>query len=444
VKSIRIFLVVTLMASMTLVVFLSALNGYRSSMAEVQRLFDSKLAESARLLAIAWNSWSPANIASDVAEQHAFQVWQDDKIVQHSHNMPPSAIAELKAGFQDVNFNGYRWRTFALQDSAHNRWAVVAERIDTRITLADNIILESVTPVVIALPVAGLFIWFVVGFGLSPLRSLASHLRARRADDLSPLPLEQQPVELMQVVSSTNDLLGRLAASFAREKRFASDAAHELRTPLSALKVHLHNISQGLPAGDHDLVQLQAAVDRMGNLVDKILALYRTAPDQFMARFRKLDLYSLVQQAIVTMYTEFERKHIQLELAGDGARIYGDRFALETLVKNLLDNACKYTPAGGYVHVAVSGHDAGVSLSIEDSGPGVPEDQYQRIFDRFYRLGGDQHESGVIGCGLGLAIVRHIADLHGASIELHKSDFETGLSVSVFFPVSMPGSKEDG
>jgi two-component system sensor histidine kinase QseC len=438
------FLVVTLMASMTLVVFLSALNGYRSSMAEVQRLFDSKLAESARLLAIAWNSRSPANIASDVAEQHAFQVWQDDKIVQHSHNMPPSAIAELKAGFQDVNFNGYRWRTFALQDSAHNRWAVVAERIDTRITLADNIILESVTPVVIALPVAGLFIWFVVGFGLSPLRSLASHLRARRADDLSPLSLEQQPVELMQVVSSTNDLLGRLAASFAREKRFASDAAHELRTPLSALKVHLHNISQGLPAGDHDLVQLQAAVDRMGNLVDKILALYRTAPDQFMARFRKLDLYSLVQQAIVTMYTEFERKHIQLELAGDGARIYGDRFALETLVKNLLDNACKYTPAGGYVHVAVSGHDAGVSLSIEDSGPGVPEDQYQRIFDRFYRLGGDQHESGVIGCGLGLAIVRHIADLHGASIELHQSGFESGLSVSVFFPVSKPGSKEGG
>ncbi|MEJ2095532.1 MAG: ATP-binding protein, partial [Gammaproteobacteria bacterium] len=138
------------------------------------------------------------------------------------------------------------------------------------------------------------------------------------------------------------------------------------------------------------------------------------------------------------MYTEFERKHIQLELAGDGARIYGDRFALETLVKNLLDNACKYTPAGGYVHVDVSGHDAGALLYIEDSGPGVPEDQYQRIFDRFYRLGGDQHESGVIGCGLGLAIVRHIADLHGASIELHQSGFESGLSVSVFFPVSKP------
>jgi two-component system sensor histidine kinase QseC len=238
----------------------------------------------------------------------------------------------------------------------------------------------------------------------------------------------------MQVITTTNDLLSRLEASFAREKQFASDAAHELRTPISALKVHLHNISKDLPAGNHDLVQLEAAADRMGNIVDQILALHRTAPDQYMAQFRKLDLYQLVQEAIISTYAGFEEKNIQLELTGSHTTLSGDQFALETLVKNLLDNACKYTPAGGHVGVSVSGDSAGAKLQIEDSGPGVPAAHYHRIFDRFYREGGDQHQSGVIGCGLGLAIVRHIADLHGASIDLQGSSFESGLSISIVFP----------
>jgi two-component system sensor histidine kinase QseC len=237
----------------------------------------------------------------------------------------------------------------------------------------------------------------------------------------------------MQVITTTNDLLGRLEASFAREKQFASDAAHELRTPISALKVHLHNLSKDLPAGHHDMMQLQAAADRMGNLVEQILVLYRTAPDQHMTRFRELDLYQLVQGIIISIYPEFESKNIRLELKGQGAILSGDRFALETLVKNLLDNACKYTPAGGDVRVSVTNDSAAVRLQVEDSGPGVSAVHYQRIFDRFYREGGDQHQSDVVGCGLGLAIVRHIADIHEATINVQPSAFETGLSVSVEF-----------
>jgi two-component system sensor histidine kinase QseC len=300
--------------------------------------------------------------------------------------------------------------------------------------LAEGIILESVLPVVATLPVAGLLIWLVVGYGLAPLRNLAAQLRSRRAEDLRRIPETRQPVELMQVITTTNDLLGRLEASFAREKQFASDAAHELRTPISALKVHLHNLSKDLPAGHHDMLQLQAAADRMGNLVEQILILYRTTPDQYMARFRELDLYQLVQGIIISIYPEFESKNIRLELTGQSAIMRGDRFALETLVKNLLDNACKYTPAGGDVRVSVNTDSTAVRLQVEDSGPGVPAAHYQRIFDRFYREGGDQHQSGVVGCGLGLAIVSHIADLHEAEINVQTSSFETGLSVSVEFP----------
>jgi len=422
------------MAIMTLTFFLSALHGYKSSMAEVQRLFDSELAEKARLLAITGNGRSVRGEVVNVSEVYAFQVWQDGDILQRSDNTPLIAISNLEEGYQDANFNSYRWRTFTWFDPVHNRRAVAAERIDIRNSLAEGIILKPVLPIVAALPAAGLLIWLVVGYGLSPLRNLADHLRSRRAEDLRPIQVTRQPLELMQVIASTNDLFSRLEASFAREKRFAADAAHELRTPISALKVHLHNISKDLPPGNHDLVQLEAAVDRMGNLVDQILALHRTAPDQYMAQFREIDLYRLVQEVIISMYSGFEEKNIQLELTGEPAIMSGDHFALEALVKNLLDNACKYTPAGGNVRVAVSADSAGTGLQVEDSGPGVPEEKYHRIFDRFYRVGGDRHHSGVIGCGLGLAIVRHIADLHGALIDLRRSSFESGLSISVLFP----------
>jgi two-component system sensor histidine kinase QseC len=423
-----------LMAIMTLTVFLSALQGYRSSIAEIQHLFDLELQGQARLLVIAGSGHTVEPETYAISNQYAFQVWQDGSLLQRSSNTPMTAISNLDSGYQDTNFGSHRWRTYTWIDASQDRRTVTAERIDIRNVLAERIIMKSVVPVIVSLPVAGLLIWLVVGYGLAPLRNLAAHLGSRRAEDLKPIPETRQPVELMQVITSTNDLFSRLEASFSREKRFAADAAHELRTPISALKVHLHNMSKNVSPGDHDLVQLEAATDRMGSVVEQILALHRTAPDQYVARFREVDLYQLVQQVIITMYSEFERRDIQLELTGERALLSGDRFALETLVKNLLGNACKYTPLGGDVLLSVEMTDAGVRLQVEDSGPGVSEELYQRIFDRFYRAGGDRHQSGVVGCGLGLAIVRHIADIHGASIELGESSFESGLCVSVWFP----------
>jgi len=434
VTSIRIFLVVALLSTMTLTIFLSALHGYRASMSEAQTLFDTKLADAAQLLAVTYGRHMPENGVRGTARQFAFQVWQDDVLGQHSENVPQTPIAHLESGYQYNNFGNYRWRTYVLNDALMNRWIITAERVDLRNELAEHVILKSVIPVVVALPLAGLLVWFVVGHGLSPLRRLAAHLRDKRADDLGPLPIEDQPRELLQVVASINDLLRRLGASFLREKRFAADAAHELRTPISAMKIHLHNLARDLPPGNHNLQQLESATSRMHNVVEQVLALHRTAPDEIMMRFVPVDLHALVQDYIARKYAVFEERNLQLELDGQRACVTGDSFALETLVQNLLDNACKYTPAGGRIRVSVHERDTQVILRVQDSGPGIPADQHERIFDRFYRLGGDQHASGVVGCGLGLSIVRHVADLHQASITLGKSVFESGLSVSVSFP----------
>jgi two-component system sensor histidine kinase QseC len=432
VKSIRFFLVVVLLATMTLIIFLSALHGYRSSMMEVKALLDAEIANRTRLLGITGSKQKPDVTVISVSEADAFQVWHDDRLIQRSDNTPLTPIATA-AGFQDRNFSGYRWRTYTWIGGDGLR-AITAERIDVRNALAENIIMKSVLPVIIALPLAGILIWLIVGYGLSPLRSLANHLHQRRADDLHPIPADKLPVELLQVVSSANELLSRLDASFSRERQFASDAAHELRTPICALKVHLHNIRHNLPDGNPEYTHLVAATDRMDNLVEQILLLYRTSPDHYATKLKELDLYALVQEVITTMYPEFERRNIQLELVGGPENLAGDHFALSTLLKNLLDNACKYTPEGGQVRVTVGADREGIMLRVEDSGPGIPADQYQRIFDRFYRVDGDQHASDVIGCGLGLAIVRHITELHGASITAGPSSLDSGLSMTLVFP----------
>lgn len=441
-NSIRIFLVVALLATMTLTVFLSSLHGYRASMAEAQTLFDTKLADAAQLLAVTRGSTGPgATTVRDTAPRFAFQIWEGGELREHSASAPQDPLADLAPGFGYRNFGSYRWRTYALADPKALRWILTAERIDTRNELAEGIILKSVVPVVLALPLAGLLIWFVVGYGLAPLRRLADRLRDKRADDLGPLPREEQPQELMQVITSINDLLRRLDALFRREKHFAADAAHELRTPLSAMKIHLHNLALDLPEDNENLRELETATSRMQNVVEQILALYRTAPDEIMVRFEPVDLHALAQDYIARRYFQFESRQQQLELVGAPACVAGDRFALETLLRNLLDNASKYTPKGGNVRVTVRGEGERVILLVEDSGPGIPVDQHERIFDRFYRLGGDQHASGVIGCGLGLSIVRHIADLHRATIALGTSASCGGLSVTVVFPACRDGGR---
>lgn len=436
-KSIRLYLLLALIATITLVNFVSLLHGYRSSMAQAQQLFDSRLESVAKLIATANNEQSENNRISDQHTPYVFfQIFDDQgTLITRSSNAPEIALAELSAGFHDVNFSSYRWRYCVYKDQALRRWIVTSERSDIRYTLAEQVVLESILPIVLGIPVAALIIWWAVGVGLRPLRELTGQLNKKQADDLSPVVLEQAPKELAQLVRTTNDLFKRLDSAFEREQRFSADAAHELRTPISVLKVHLHNLQTTLGDNNQDLNLLRQGVERMGHLVEQILALYRTSPDQLSVKFIDIDIYSIAQNIIARDYNQFEQKDQTIELVGEHANLIANQFALETLIQNLLTNASKYTPDKGTIIVTTRKISAGVRLSVEDSGPGIPSEHYQRVFDRFYRLNGDQHDSGSIGCGLGLAIIKHIVDLHHASVVLGRSQFKSGLKVTIDFPI---------
>lgn len=442
--SIKLFLTFSIIAIITLVNFVSSLRGYRQSMTEAEALFNDQLRQTALLVSAALpddNSSTPQARELEFsldsvpgAHTGVLQVFtRDGAELLRVNTSASEPLVPLEPGYSDVNFGGYRWHAIAYLDAAHERWIITAQRDDIRYLLAERVVLESVLPTLLAIPIAGLFVWFLIGWGLRPIGSLASALRTKQATDLSGLEEDVLPEELKPLRDSINSLLERLRSSFERERRFTADAAHELRTPISVLKVQVHNLLTEMDTPTPAVQQLRQGVDRMGHLVEQILDLNRTAPDRFAAQLLPVDIYEICQKTISELYPVINAKQQEVSLQGEKAMIRGDQFALEILLKNLVQNASKYTPERGKIEVSVSQNER-VELVVSDNGPGIPEEERDRALERFYRVGGDRHATGESGCGLGLAIVSHIVDLHRAEIQLGKPEDHSGLRVIIKFP----------
>ncbi len=432
-KSIRFYLVVALLSTVALGNFVAAVYGYRSSMREAEALLDTQLADTAAILRN--GSVTAAGVIDHPSSRLAFQVWRaDGRLVSRSANTDADPITDFEEGYREENFSGYRWQVLSQFDSDRQRWILVAERIDIRTELTDQIILRAVLPMVLSLPLIAAIVWLVVGNGLSLVTRLARELRDKRADDLTRLNTSNPPRELAPVVDAINDLLRRLNESVLRERRFSADAAHELRTPISAIKVHLHNLREDFPEHAEELGVLDRDLGRLSHLIEQIMLLYRMTPEHYKANMESIDLAALAQSVISDLYSDVDQKQQNISLSGSKETITGDKASLTILLRNLVLNASKYSPEGASIMVHVSRSDFGISLGVRDTGPGIPLTEISRIFDRFYRVGGDRHESSVAGCGLGLAIVKHIADLHFANVHVENNADGPGLMVSVTFP----------
>jgi two-component system sensor histidine kinase TctE len=311
----------------------------------------------------------------------------------------------------------------------------VAENLSGRADIAQQVLLRMMLPQSVLIALAALAVWYGVGRGLAPLASLQRELAARSHRDLSPLPEDQAPEEVKPLIRAMNELLGRLSQALEAQQRFIADAAHQLRTPIAGLKTQTElALRESHPDKVHEtLRQLQTATTQSARLINQLLALARAEPGAKLEHaVERLDLARLARESTTEWVPRALARGIDLGYDGaeDAAWIVGDPFLVRDMLGNLLDNAIRYTQRGGQVTVRVARGSERVELSIEDNGPGIPEQERERVFERFYRALG----TGTDGCGLGLAIVREIAVSHGAEIRLEAGAGGRGTVVRVAFP----------
>jgi two-component system sensor histidine kinase QseC len=467
--SIRRYLVLTLFSVLTLITFIAAIQGYKQSMAQAEQGFDQQLLSLAQTLVVINNvagltsTDTNINQTLQVGQQSAFafQVWKNKALFLKSNNAPDHQISNIQLGskkeveFFEVNFLDQRWRAVVLspQISIDNdaMVAIVAQPLKAQFSLTQTLILAAVTPMIVAIAVLSVLIFIIITQGLKPLHKLSFELSKRKSNDFTALNIQVDNNELADIVATLNELFSRLDAAFQRERHFASDAAHELKTPLSVLKIDTYNLIQDLAErskkhGNQQLTStdienfssihaLNNSVDRMGHVIDQILNLNRTNPSEIINSSNKFNINVLLKQVISDLYNDILDKDQVITLESSDILLSAHEFSVQLLATNLISNANKYTPVEGEIFVSVKqDNNKYITLCVEDSGQGIDEQEYQRVFDRFYRVGGDQHNSDIFGCGLGLAIVKHIADLHGAIIELSRSTTLNGLKVDVIFP----------
>jgi two-component system sensor histidine kinase TctE len=449
-RSLRVGLLARLAPVLVLLLALDAMACYFTALHFANLVYDRWLIDSTRSLAQAVRS-EGGRIEFDVPRV-ALQIFQFDEVDKTYFKIVSTRRGFLAgdAGLPDdmaVPVNGIRLTDATLQGQ---RVRVVSTRIappqtdDTvtvsiaetlikRTTLARDILLAMVAPQVALVGIASLLAWLGVSRGLKPLTDLASQIEARDQNNLTPVPQNGLPREARVLAARINELLARLDSAMRAQKRFVADAAHQLRTPLAAVMLHAE-WAQRAPDGATEREALRAlhrSVERAGRMSQQLLSLARTDPDAINAvELKPLDLVALARRVGEEWIPRALKRDIDFGLIvpDSPVRITGDDRLLSELLSNLIDNALRYSGPAGRVSVIV---EAGPRprLAVQDDGPGIPEDERARIFERFYRMPGSDGD----GCGLGLAIVEEVARLHGSTVEVSTGSDARGSRFTVIF-----------
>lgn len=379
----------------------------------------------------------PANALGHQYERKiAFQLWSKrDGLLLHSESAPRFAFSTANNGFSKANIDGHLWHVFSIANPSGEYVIHVGQKEEIRAEMTDEISAQLVMQFLIGLPFLGMVTWIIIGHALKPLNRLERSLAKREASYLKPLSTRQLPSEIVPVVNEINNLFCQLEQAFEHERRFTSDAAHELRTPLAGL---LTQAQVALRAHDDDMRQqalkrIEQAVNRMTYLVQQLLTFSRIESNTEYLNREPTELGKEVVQIVAQLEPDAHRKRIQLEFVEEQAvPVIVNAALLAILIRNLLDNAIKYTPTDGNILIGVTGKAQCLQLSVEDSGPGIMPDQYEKSLQRFHRC--IETAKIVPGTGLGLSIVQRIAALHNADLILGVSQFG-GLKVVVSFPL---------
>ncbi|MET0006908.1 MAG: ATP-binding protein [Candidatus Thiodiazotropha sp. 6PLUC4] len=482
-SSIRKRLLVGLISTIIILWLVSAFFVYRAASSEVEEIYDATLAQEARILAtLMTHEVKEDSEVKETIQKLVYELGEDvvqnsplfmqivqqytsaenkkdyltlvprDRVKGHRYESKiaflikgangktylrsnlPASFNEFEKEYNNFIINGKEWRMFGLTEPSAQFNVLVGELLEVRQETVSEIVFNSLWPILISLPAIGLFIWIVVGGGLKPLKDIAAKVENRDPNSLESISTEDVPDEVIPMVESLNRLFLRVDSTLENERRFTADAAHELRTPLAALKTLAQ--AKSLTEGHNHagfLDQVIRGVDRATHLLEQLLTLARMDSQSLdESHIQKVDIHQETINILSSIAALAIDKDIEISFDGpsEPVMVSGYSPAIQILLRNLIDNAIRYTPNKGEVSVKLTQLDDGVKVIVEDTGPGIPQEQQEGIYQRF-RRGEDINNTQ--GSGLGLAIVKRIIELHSATIEMQNRK-ESGLRISVLFP----------
>jgi two-component system sensor histidine kinase QseC len=409
---------------------------YFDAREEFGEILDAHLAQSAELL-VAQTSHDLDEVETEHAPllhkyslRVAFQVWEGGRVLRlHSANAPDQPLAGREQGFSDKVIDGHRWRVFTTWDESGKNLIHGAELTKDLDELTRDIAGNLLEPLWFSLPLLAFLLWLSVTRSLRPLDRLTAEVEQREPANLAPLDAGSAPREVLPLIERLNSLFVRIDSSMQKERRFTADAAHELRTPVAGIRAQAQ-VARAASSDGERIRALDNAIlgcDRAAHLIDQLLTLARidmlgdetTEPCQLRA---------IASEVIASIAPTALNQNVRLELMeGEEISVRGNPVLLRILLRNLIDNAVRHTPPGTSVRIDVTSNQGQVCLSVSDNGPGIPPSELDRLGERFYRPLG----TSASGSGLGLSIVKRIAEIHGASLQLASPENGNGLKVTV-------------
>lgn len=415
---------------------------WREAESEAEELFDAHLAQTAALLVVLSSEESgdlPEELPSHrYARKVAFQIWSDKgKLLARSTTAPREPLTDESKGFSDRRIDGRYWRIYSKRDERHHHRILVAETYEARNAVGKELAKHLLTPLIFALPMLALGLVLLMRHRFKSLQRLATSIGQRSPDRLDPIALSGVPSEIQPIIEQTNRLLQRVADSIDQERRFTADAAHEIRTPLAVIRTYAQVAAAATAPEERAraLTSMVQASDRATHLLGQLLTMARLDNDALTRDFVTCDLRRIAVDVIAEITPNALEKHVEVMLdEGAPAWVRGEPALLAVLLRNLIDNAIRYSPAETFVAVTIKAVDGKIRLVVSDQGPGIPEHERERVLSRFTRLAGN----AASGSGLGLSIVQRIAQLHGATLTLQDGPGEYGLSVCVTLLATKP------
>lgn len=436
--SLRTRLLGWLLVAISVTAVAQASIAYLTARAEADDIFDYHMQQ----MAMSLRSVLPINAdgaeidAPRLGENADFvvQIWTANglRVFQSAARaaLPDRAVL----GFSNLKVQGTTYRVFSMLSKSQT--IQIAQDMAARRQMASTLALRTIAPIAVMAPLLMLVAWWAVSASLASVSRVRRQVAARQADDLTEVSEAGLPDEIRPLVHELNLLFGRVRQAFDAQKSFVGDAAHELRSPLAALKLQAQSLQRATDDATRQVAigRLTAGIDRATRLVEQLLVLARQQANTATgSKPQPVALADMARLAIADTAPSAQARQIDLGLSqADKGELAGHAPALQILLRNLLDNAIKYTPPGGTVDVEVRRVGDRLLLTVDDSGPGIPEPDRERVLDRFYRVAGTE----TTGSGLGLAIVKSIAELHGTRLSLAQSPRLGGLRVEVNFPAS--------